>query len=72
MNSLKIIKQIHLSRSILQNNIYLDLHYIPIINKKLINIINEIKLKFGTIEYYKNLRNLIKINNKIKNIYEKK
>ncbi len=67
-----MIKQIRFSRSILKNNIYLDLHYPFIINKKLINIINEIKLKFVTIEYYKNLSNLININNKIKNIYEKK
>ena len=68
----KKIKQIHLSRSILKNNIYLDLHYLPIINRKLIKIINEIKPKFVTTEYYKNLNNLININNKIKNIYEKK
>ena len=69
---LKKISQIHLSSSVKKNNLFLDLHYLQIINNELINLINEIKPKFATIEYYKNIQNLCKLRKQLKKIYETK
>lgn len=58
--------QLHISRPILKKNFYYDAHFLPILNNFLKQFLYDYKPKYITIEYYKNLNKLIKINKKIK------
>jgi len=65
------INQFHLSRPIFKKNYYDDSHLIPKIDFFLINLIKKYKPKYLTLEYYKNIPQLINFQKNIKMIYEK-
>lgn len=62
------INQIHLSRPIIKDNFYYDSHFLPIIDNFTKDLLSLKNLKFITVEYYKNVNNLLKINEKLKSI----
>ena len=62
------INQIHLSRPILKNTFYSDEHFLPMIDDFTRKLIFSRNIRYITVEYYKNIDKLIKINRKIKNL----
>ena len=68
---MKKMIQFHISRPILKKNVYYDAHFLPILNNFLKQFLYDYKPKYITIEYYKNLNKLIKINKEIK-VYDKR
>tara|TARA_B100001057_G_scaffold123751_1_gene122564 strand:- start:1904 stop:2659 length:756 start_codon:yes stop_codon:yes gene_type:complete len=54
--------QLHVSRPILRKNFYYDAHYLPKIDYFLRNLIKNHNIKFITFEYYKNFKNLVRLN----------
>lgn len=61
------INQIHLSRPILKNTFYSDEHFLPMIDDFTKKLISSRNIRYITVEYYKNIDKLIKINTKFKN-----